>query len=215
MSLRRLRRGELVVLAALVLLVIGLSVRWFDVLVPLTGGGETRVGGRSGWSTLGHPWIEFVVLGLLGWVAVLVTAARSGGGRPTYAAVVTGVWAVLGTFVVLLLTVLRSVVFPPSAESVFVGTFTTILGAEDRLFDTLDVALAGGAWIGLVALLLGLVGTWMAMADDRTTAAENRAVEPPPVRDVPPLRPAPGLEPAPDAEPPKAGPDGGTPPEPS
>lgn len=214
MSLRRLRRGELVLLVALVLLVVGLSVRWFDVRFPGTGTATFTVGGRSGWATLGHPWIEFVILGLLGWVAVLVTAARGGGGRPTYAAVVTGVWAVLGTFLVLLLTFLRSVAFPPDGGDAL-GGISYVFGTVDRLNQSPDVVPAGGAWLGLGALVLGLVGAWMAMADDRTTAAENRAIEPPQVRDVPPLRPAPAVAPAPDAEPPTAGSDVATPPEPS
>lgn len=209
MSLGRLRRGELVLLVALVLLLIGLSVRWFDVVVPSQGGSEIRGGGRSGWATLGHPWIELVVVALLVWVATLVSAARSGGGRPTYAAVLIGVWAVLVSVLVLVLTLLRSVVFPPSWEDVLVAQVAVLFDEPGRPATGFDVALAGGGWVGLAALLLGLVGAWMAMADDRTTAPESRAVQPPPVREVPPPRPATDTGTPVDGEPGQAPPEPG------
>jgi hypothetical protein len=198
MSLRRLRRGELLVLLALVLLLVALSVRWFDVLVPSAGSGDdVRAGGASGWSTLGHPWIELLVLGALSWVVVLVLAARAGAGRPTYGAVVAVVLAIPTTLLLLVLTLLRALAFPPGAPDVLSGNVGALFGSVDRF----DVSLAAGGWLGLAALLLGLVGLWTAMSDDRSDAAESRAVPRPPVSEVPPLRAAPAAAEATPGEP--------------
>lgn len=189
MRLGRIRRGEQLLLIALVLLLVSLSVRWFDVLVPSAGSGDdVRVGAGSGWSTLGHPWIELVVLTALSWAAVLVQALRTGAGRPTYGALVTTVLAVPLTALTALLTLLRALAFRPDGLDLD-GSATSIVGTEDALFG--DTALAAGGWIGLVAVLLGLVGVWLALADDRTRAAESVAQPAPPVSPIPETRPEP------------------------
>ncbi|MDO9409971.1 hypothetical protein [Patulibacter sp.] len=186
MILGRIRRGEQLVLIALVLLLVALSVRWFDVLVPSAGSGDdVRVGAGSGWSTLGHPWIELLVLVALSWGAVLVQAVRSGAGRPSYGAMVTIVLAVPLTALVLFLTLLRALVFRPDGLDLM-ASVTFIVGTEDDVFG--NTALAAGGWLGLVALLVGLAGAWLAMADDRTRAAESTAQPAVAVSPVPELR---------------------------
>ncbi|CAB4897978.1 unannotated protein [freshwater metagenome] len=189
MRLGRVRRGEQLLLIALVLLLVALTVRWFDVLVPSAGSGDdVRVGAGSGWSTVGHPWIELLVLTALSWAAVLVQALRTGAGRPTYGAMVTIVLAVPLTALTALLILLRALVFRPDGLDLD-GSATYIVGTEDAVFG--DTALAAGGWLGLVAVLLGLVGVWLALADDRTRAAESVAQPAPPVSPIPEPRPEP------------------------
>jgi hypothetical protein len=204
MSLRRIRKGELLVLLGLVGLVASLFLSWFDVDVAdalLRAAGED--GGDSlavsadtpaGWDVLGHPWLEFLAIAGVAWVLVLLLALRSGRGKPTYGAVVGLVLAIPVTALVLLLTAIRTLLASPSVSFRELGGLG--FGNTDRLADADAAALttspAVGTWIGLASLLVALVGLWVAMADDRTSAAES-AVEPPPARPVPDARPdAPG-----------------------
>lgn len=205
MSLRRIRRGELLVLLGLIGLIASLFLSWFDVrpaadgvlqdsilfTSPDGGSGDPLLGVlddvSAGWGVLGHPWLEFLAITGIAWVAVLVLAVRAGRGRSTYGALVSLVLAIPLTALVLLLTLIRTVLATPSASLEDVDAVG--FGNIDRLRDvTFDLTPSVGTWIGLASLLIGLVGLWVAMADDRTSAAES-AEEPPPASPIPEPRP--------------------------
>lgn len=204
MSLQRLRRGEAVVLLGLIGLLGSLFLEWFrsgaysgrtgeriDVITFGTSSPtDVIIGSQDGWGTLGHPWIELLVVFVLAIVVVLGIALRSGAGRSTYAAVISLVVTSALGVVVLVATALRALAFRPGVD---VGTPAGVV--------TIHPSPAIGAWIGLAGLLVALVGLWLAMADDRTDAEESD-VPRPPARRVPPPRPAPQAEPgAPDVPP--------------
>jgi hypothetical protein len=171
------RRGELLVFLGLVVLLATLFLEWFESGTRSTGSaayaGVFTARVDPGWGALGHPWLELLALFALALVAVLVTAARARPGRPTYGAMVAIVLAIPLGALVLLTTLLRGLVFRPGIS----------LGGETTRVDP-----AAGAWIGVAAILVALVGLWVAMADDRTAAPES-AQEPPAPRPVPALRP--------------------------
>ncbi|MEV4419268.1 hypothetical protein AB0L40_04735 [Patulibacter sp. NPDC049589] len=200
MSLGRLRRGEQVAIVGLVLLVVSLFLRWFDIdriSAPSGGSASFSVFGSTqhGWGYLGHPWIELLVVAAVAVIVAIAFAARAGAGRPTFGAVISVVVGVGVAALVLLLTVLRVLVFTPSPRVTDLGsgsiisTLATTDSATDLSQAEAHLSPAFGAWIGLLALVLLLVGSWIAMADDRSGAAES-AVVPPAPREVPPLRPA-------------------------
>lgn len=202
MSLQRLRRGEAVVVLGLIGLLGSLFLEWFRsgaysgrtgerlevITVGTASPDDVIIGSQDGWGTLGHPWLELLVLVVVALLVVLVVALRTGAARSTYAAVVSLVLSTALTGLVLLLTAFRALVFRPGVDVVTPSGQVTI-----------DPSPAIGAWIGLAGLLVALIGLWLAMADDRTDAAESD-VPPPPTSRVPPARPAPQAEPAaPDA----------------
>jgi hypothetical protein len=204
MSLRRIRRGEALVLLGLLGLVVSLFLSWFDLDLDLAGhtlqgsqpGGDSGtsfvVSGDTpvGWDVLGHPWLEFLVIAGAAWIAVVLLALRAGRARPTYGAVVSVVVAIPLTALILLLTLIRTLLASPSSSLRDLGV--TGFGNLDRLGDpdatVLTTSPAVGTWIGLASLLVALVGLWVAMADDRTSAAES-VVEPPPASPIPEPRP--------------------------
>lgn len=171
------RRGELLVLLALLGLLATLFLDWFESGTRSVGSaayaGVFTARVDPGWGALGHPWLELLALFAVALVAVLVTAVRARPGRPTYGAMVAIVLAIPLGALVLLTTLLRGVVFRPGVS----------LGDE-----TLRVDPAAGVWIGLASILVALVGLWLALGDDRTAAPES-AYEPPASRPVPALRP--------------------------
>lgn len=191
MSVRRLRRGEWLVVLGLVALVASFLFDWFsfegasasgDVYVLRGYGassfaGNLSVDGSTSWTALGLPWSVLLVLAGLAMLGSVVQAARAGAGRPTYGALATVVVALPVTVVVLVTTAVRVLLATPGFD---------VSGGRDPL--TIDADLAAGSWIGLVALLLGVVGLWVALADDRTSARDPAA--PPAPREVPPRRPA-------------------------
>lgn len=216
MSADRLRRGELVVLGGLLLLVVSVFLKWFSIdRVDSNSRGVTVTvfgSASSGWGYLGSFWILILLVAAVAGLAAVVLAARSGPGRPTYGAVSA---AVLGSFasgVILLLMLIRVLLARPTPSANDLGS-DAIVSAQAVSGSLVDLAraeaqlsLAAGAWFGLLGLLLLTVGLWMAMADDRTGASES-ATAPPPVSVVPPMKPplppapAPVSDPAPDPEP--------------
>jgi hypothetical protein len=172
-----LRRGELLVLLGLIGLLVTLFLEWFESGSGNDGSpanaGVSTVRVDAGWGALGHPWLELPALLVVALVAVLVTAARARPGRPTYGALVALVLSIPLAALVLLSTLLRTLLFRPGLP----------LGEETV---RLDPAL--GSSVGLASILVALVGLWVALGDDRTSAPES-AYEPPASRPVPALRP--------------------------
>lgn len=191
MSVRKLRRGEWLVVLGLVALVASSLLDWFsfegadgegDVYVLRGYGASSYAGafsvdGGNSWTGLGLPWSVLLVLAGLAMLGSVVQAARSGGGRPTYGALATVVLALPLTFVVLVATAVRVLLATPGFE---------VSGGRDPFSIGADPVT--GSWIGLAALLVGVIGLWVALADDRTTLPDGAA--PPAPRDVPPPRPA-------------------------
>jgi hypothetical protein len=161
MHVGRLRHGELLALGGLVTLAASLFLDWFS----------RSGGGRWGFSALGRPWEDLVVLFGLGVLVALVLAQRAGLGRPTYGAVVSLILAGTLGAITLLGTLVRTLLATPG--------------------DGLDPAI--GTWVGLAGILVALVGLWVAMADERRGAPESR-FDPPPPRPVPAPRPDPPAE---------------------
>jgi hypothetical protein len=211
MSADRLRRGEFVLLAGLLALFASLFLKWFSIdrVDSNSRGVVVSVFGSAsaGWAYLGPFWVLLLVVTAAAGLAAVVLAARAGAGRPTYGAVSA---VVLGTFVswlVLLLLLVRVLLARPTPSANDLGS-DAIVSAQATTGSLVDLGraqahlgLATGAWIGLLGLLLLAVGFWMAVADDRTDAAES-AVPPPPASPIPPLKPAPEpvAEPAPEPE---------------
>jgi hypothetical protein len=186
-SLRRIRRGELLLLGALAMLVGSLLLPWFGIETAVRGS-TTVVEGRDGIAPLGRPWLDLVLLAGASWVVVLVLAARAGAGRSTYGAVTAVAVALLWTFLVMIVTAVRALTADPDVDAIF-GRDAPI-GGSAGVFVANPTPVLGAA-IGVGALLVAVAGLWMALADDRSRAAESLAVDAPPVRDVPPLRPDP------------------------
>jgi hypothetical protein len=189
-SLRRIRRGELLLLGALAMLVGSLLLPWFGIEVPVERDSTAIVEGRDGIGPLGRPWLDLVLLAGASWMVVLVLAARAGAGRSTYGAVTAVAVSLLLTVVVAIATAVRALTASPDLAGVFGDDATFTLAANDPVL-TSDPTPVLGAAIGVGALLVAVAGLWMALADDRSRAAESLAVDAPPVRDVPPLRPDP------------------------
>lgn len=167
------RRGELLVLLGLAGLIATLFLDWFESGSYANGGGAAFVVVRRGWTELGHPWFELLVLFALALAMVLATAARSRRGRPTYGAMVALVLSIPLGALVLLTTIVRVLLVRPGLDT---GD------------GTLRIDPALGGYVGVASVLVALVGLWVAMADDRT-AAPASAYEPPAPRPVPALRP--------------------------
>lgn len=185
--LRRLRKGEWLAVAGLVGLLVSGFLTWFspsidaDCVSPTTDGQTTEqlcgsfyiTSVDSGWDALGRPWMDFLILVVLAVFVALVMALRAGPGRPTYGAVVSLVVAGFVTTLVTLLTAIRVLVARPGGSWESDGVRVDISAGVDV-----------GGWIGLGALLVILVGLWIAVADDRTDAPDS-AFDPPAPRPVP------------------------------
>ena len=189
----RLRTGELLASLGLLGLLATLFLRLFavdadgacadDPISPPVCADTIRehaTGLGRGWGTLGHPWLELVAIAALWLLAVVVLAVRARPGRPTFGAVVS---IVLGVFVlglVFLLTVVRVLLAQPAGS----------IHAPGGVAEAVDASVALGGWLLLASLLVGLVGLWIAIADDRPRARKS-AVAPPPERLAPSRRDAP------------------------
>ncbi|MBF6621148.1 MAG: hypothetical protein ITG02_13075 [Patulibacter sp.] len=196
--LRRLRKGEWIVVGALVALVVTLFLEWFnaevelDEMAPESGGALgsellVAVETAAGWGALGRPWADFLVVAVIAVVVMLVMTLRARPGRPTYGAVVSLILAGAITALVTLLTAIRVLIARPG----------TIEEASENVRIAVSTSPGPGAWIGLAALIVLLIGLWVAVADDRTDAPDS-AFDPPAPRPVPDVVALPG----PDAPPP-------------
>jgi hypothetical protein len=154
--MRRIRRGEAMMGVGAIALFVLLFADWFK------GGGVSG----SGWSSLG--WALDVLL-----AALLVMVAITLGSVLTRAKVAIAIGATVLTAVLAIVTLpvalLRVLIFQPDLD----------LGLGN---EAVTVQVAG--YLGLVALALIAVGSWMAIADERTEAPDS-AYTPPPPRPVP------------------------------
>ncbi len=189
--LARLRRGEWIAVLGLAGLIATLFLKWFtvDVAFEASSAVETVADGTegsssapmvmvetvAGWGDLGRPWADFLVVAGIAVLVMLAMTLRAGPGRPTYGAVVSLIAAGAVTFVVTLLTAIRVLLARPGVE---VPADAAHAGID------FSVGIGVGGWVGLASLIVILVGLWIAVADDRTGAAES-ATEPPAPRPVP------------------------------
>jgi hypothetical protein len=195
MSLQRLRRGELLVAFGLLGLAASLVLRWFEFDRVKDAAENVSFFGTTdtGWGYLGAPWILLLVLVAVAATATLITAARAGAGRPTFGAVTAVIVAVVVAAVGFLLLLLRVLVATPTpalddlGRSSILSTLATSENQPDLSRLQAELSPAVGAWVGLASVLAILVGLWLAMSDDRSTAAESVAVPPPAPRAVPAL----------------------------
>jgi hypothetical protein len=186
--LRRWRTGEWIAVGGLVGLIATLFLRWFTASIDMRCGPSTSDGRSTericpsfflspvdtGWGALGRPWADFVIVAGVAVVIALLLTLRAGPGRPTYGAVVSLIVAGAVTFLVTLLTAVRVLLARPGG-----GSWEE---AGARIDVTVGVGLGG--WIGLASLVAIVVGLWIAVADDRTAAADS-AFDPPAPRPTP------------------------------
>lgn len=186
MNVLRLRAGELLAGVAAVVLVVLLSADWArpELRVRTTGGVDlssplqnandtvaTRFANQyaeSGWSALGVVLVVFLLIAILGALAlvVLTVVERDTPVLAVVVAVCTAGWSIITTVVLFL----RLTLLQPGLE----------IGWSDR-----DVNILGPAWFGLLALVAIGAGAWLTLRDDRL--ASPLSVPPPvPVRPVPP-----------------------------
>lgn len=197
--LRRLRSGEWIAVGGLVGLAVSLFLNWFTASIDLrcevpetaADGGASSwcpvVGGDlfgAGWSALGRPWMDFLILAAALVVLALVMTLRAGPGRPTYGAVVSLIVAGAVTFLVTLLTAIRVLLARPSVD---LPRIESHLGVE------VSTSIGPGGWVGLASLLIVLIGLWVAVADDRTDAPDS-AFDPPAPRPVPDVAAEPAVD---------------------
>lgn len=186
MNLLRLRAGELLAAAGAVLLVILLSADWarpefrvrttggVDLSSPLKSANDTVVSrftsqyAESGWSALGVVLIAFLLVAVLGALAlvVLTVIERDTPVLPVVVAVCIVGWSLITAIVLFA----RLTLFQPGLA----------IGWSDR-----DVNILAPAWFGLLALVLIGAGGWLTLRDDRLSSPLS---VPPEV----PVRPAPG-----------------------
>lgn len=188
----RVRIGELLAafgaVALAVLLIFG---SWFsyDFAVPEIG---QAVSGAVGSSHLGWFALLFTALaaiaGLLFLLRVLTSDAPD---RPVLQAPI----AYAAALFALIIDLVRVFVFPPSV-TLQVGELLPSLGIPEL---TVDADLSGGGILGLLALLLLVVGTWISMADERKNTSAARAQTEALLAQSPP-RPAPPAGPTPDSD---------------
>lgn len=205
--LRRLRKGEWIAVGGLVGLLATLFLRWFNAEieidgVPATGsapGAElwdaaapmVALDTAVGWSGLGRPWADFLVVAVLAVAVMLAMTLRARPGRPTYGAVVSLIVAGFLTFLVTVLTAIRVLLARPSTDEALPEGVRVVVTTTP----------GPGTWIGLASLIVILIGLWVAVADDRTDAPDS-AFDPPAPRPVPDAAPAAGPDaPAPTPEP--------------
>ncbi len=204
--LSRLRSGEWLAVGGLVGLLVTLFLEWFRGSADLDCTGDvapqfaevcaqaesftSTVATNAGWGALGRPWADFLVIVVVLVVLWLVMTLRAGPGRPTYGAVVSLIVAGAVTALVTLLTVIRVVLARPSE----------LTELTDDISLTLSTSIGPGGWIGMASLIVLLIGLWVAVADDRTDAADS-VFDPPAPRPVPDPAPRPVADgPAPPPE---------------
>jgi hypothetical protein len=131
MSLRRLRLGELVVLAGAILLAVSLFEPWYQ---------GSASGQLDAWDTFG---VAMVLL-LACLCAALATVVSALGERDAALPVSAAVWSVLLGLVGVIAAVVRVLERPDHSSSLCIG-----------------------AWLALAGALAVLLGSWLALRDER------------------------------------------------
>ncbi|MBO9533464.1 MAG: hypothetical protein J7513_10865 [Solirubrobacteraceae bacterium] len=181
----RFRIGELLAaIGAVALTVLLLFGAWFSYDVALPDG-QNAVSGAVGARHLG--WFAVLVTGLAaiaGLVFLFRVVTSETPDRPVLQAPV----AYFAALFALIVDLVRVFIFPPGEITIRIGDLAPNLGVPDLRLDT---DLAGGGILGLVALLLLVVGTWLAMSDERkgspaAIAQTEALLSQSPVRPAPP-----------------------------
>jgi hypothetical protein len=192
----RVRTGELLAAIGAVGLAVLLAFgAWFSYGVVMPGGTESlsgSVGARH-----------------LGWFALAITAAAAIAGLILLTRVITSespdrvmlqgpVAFVLALFA-LLVDFVRMLLFSPQLTiRPFVAPPNTLpLGSNVEVRVPSEIALGG--WLGLLALVLLVVGTWISLSDERKDTAAARARTEALLAQVP-VRPAPPATGAPESD---------------
>jgi hypothetical protein len=169
-SLDRVRLGEAIAGAGALGLLVLLFLDWFALESTLRFALENVAPGAvnsSGWTSLGWLLVVLLVGAMLCATAlVLLTIAARPVAQPVAAAVLT---IVVGGLAALVL-VLRVVTEPGLG-----------VGAPNGFVDVKPAA-----WLGVLCAVAIPTGAWVAIADERTDAAES-AHTPPPPRPAPPV----------------------------
>ena len=160
MEMARLRAGEWIAAASGVVLVVSISMPWYEVEVPPHGGASGRgIGGSldlTAWEVFSVIDVLLLVLGVLAIVLLVVTASQ-----PT---------AAVGIASDALLTILAGVV--ASITAIRLINLPGALEGVDRL--GADTGLAASAWLGLAAVFGVLAGCTIAMRDERLSRSGER-----------------------------------------
>jgi hypothetical protein len=157
----RLRSGERTVAGGSLALLVLLCLNWFSLALPLPFDVH-----QSGWASLGWLVIVLLLAQTVSIASLLVITVRG----PLEQQLRTGVAAATLSSVVAPVLVLRVLLFQPGLG----------VGAPNSA-----VSVLAPAYLGLVAELVVVAGTWRALADERTDAPES-AYQPPEPRPVPP-----------------------------
>jgi hypothetical protein len=154
--MRRIRLGEALMGVGAIALFLLLFADWFK------GGGVSR----SGWSSVGWA-LDILLVAVLAMVAL--TLAFTVGRAKVAIAVGADVLTVALSIITFVIALLRVLIFQPDLD----------LGLGN---EAVTVQLAG--YLGLLALALIVVGSWITIGDERTDAPDS-AYTPPPARPVP------------------------------
>ncbi|HEY4452256.1 MAG TPA: hypothetical protein VGN13_11770 [Solirubrobacteraceae bacterium] len=127
MSLRRLRRGELVVLAGVICLAVSLFEPWYEG--PISGQ-------LDAWDTFGAA-AALLLACLCAGLAVVVSAI---GERDAALPVAAAVWSVLLGLIGVIAAVVRVLERPDHSSSLCIGAWLALIGA---------VAILAGSWLVL------------------------------------------------------------------
>jgi hypothetical protein len=127
MSVRRLRAGELVVLAGAICLAVSLAEPWYEG--PITGQ-------LDAWDTFGASMV-LLLASLCAGLAVVVSAI---GERNAALPVSTAVWSVLLGLIGVIAAVVRVLERPDHTSSLCIGAWIALAGA---------IAILAGSWLVL------------------------------------------------------------------
>jgi hypothetical protein len=148
----RVRPGEVVAAVGGVALFVALFLQWYAVNLPIrtigsNGGAQLTFVGKlpsvTAWQAFSYVDIALALYGALAVAVLVVSVATSGPAKSIGTAVLASFF---GFWVVLL--VLYRLVNQPGPNAI--------------------VEVRTGAWIGLAAVLVAWVGSWLAMRDDST-----------------------------------------------
>lgn len=165
----RVRTGEILAgIGAVGLAVLLCFGAWFsyDVVLP---GGQYTLSGAVGAKHLG--WFALLVT-ILAAVAGLLALVRILTATTTERVMLQMPVAFTAAFFALIVDAVRMLIFTPGLTIAPQGQLAQNVGTQPI---PLDLKVAGGGWLGLLALLLLAAGTWIAMADERRDSPAAKA----------------------------------------